>query len=245
MAKKKFIWKVLLKLNLLTKEKDNDYVAEVSTTGSTVRNEDVASAIEEEGSEINYQTILSILNRADAIKRRFILSCRTVQDGVGHYKPQILGPWDGATAKFDDTVNTVYMEMTPSPEMHEAFKEVGAEVVGVKDSGAYIGRIINSVTGKADGLIVPDEDITIEGEKIKIVPDNDENSGVFFTSIETGVVTKVTKRFVKNDPKTVIARVPALSAGKYSLSIVTKFASSTIALKAPRTIVYEHTLSVE
>jgi hypothetical protein len=245
MAKKRFIWKVFLRLNLLTKDNENDYVADVSTMGDTVRNEDVVSAIIEEGSEISFQTLLSVLNRSDAIKRRFLQLSRSVQDGLGHYKPQILGPWDGATAKFDDTVNAVSLEMIPSPEMHEALKEVGVEVIGVKDGGAYIGRVINAETGEADGAIVPGEDVIIEGEKIRVAPDNSESLGVFFTNTETGVATKVVKRLVKNDPKTVIARVPDLSTGKYSLSIVTQFSNSKVALKAPRTIVYEHPLSVK
>jgi hypothetical protein len=32
---KNYLWKVWLKLNLLTKEVENDYIAEVSTTGRT------------------------------------------------------------------------------------------------------------------------------------------------------------------------------------------------------------------
>ena len=39
---KNYIWKIWLRLNLLTKDVDNDYVAEVSTVGNTVRNEDIA-----------------------------------------------------------------------------------------------------------------------------------------------------------------------------------------------------------
>lgn len=38
-------WKVWLKLNLLTKDVDNDYMAEVSTVGKTTRNEDIARRI--------------------------------------------------------------------------------------------------------------------------------------------------------------------------------------------------------
>jgi hypothetical protein len=34
---KNYLWKVWLKLNLLTKEVENDYVAEVSTRGRTLR----------------------------------------------------------------------------------------------------------------------------------------------------------------------------------------------------------------
>lgn len=44
MANTKF-WKVWLKPNLLTKDVDNDYIAEVSTSKQTLRNEDIALRI--------------------------------------------------------------------------------------------------------------------------------------------------------------------------------------------------------
>lgn len=44
MANTKF-WKVWLKPNLLTKDVDNDYIAEVSTSKQTLRNEDIAERI--------------------------------------------------------------------------------------------------------------------------------------------------------------------------------------------------------
>ena len=44
MANTKF-WKVWLKPNLLTKDVDNDYIAEVSTSKQTLRNEDIARRI--------------------------------------------------------------------------------------------------------------------------------------------------------------------------------------------------------
>ena len=44
MANTKF-WKVWLKPNLLTKDVDNDYIAEVSTSKQTLRNEDIAQRI--------------------------------------------------------------------------------------------------------------------------------------------------------------------------------------------------------
>ena len=38
-------WKVWLKPNLLTKDVDNDFIAEVSTSKQTLRNEDIAERI--------------------------------------------------------------------------------------------------------------------------------------------------------------------------------------------------------
>ena len=49
MAVYEFFWKIWLRLNLLTKDVDNDYTAEVSTMKNTFRNEDIARAIVAKG----------------------------------------------------------------------------------------------------------------------------------------------------------------------------------------------------
>ena len=69
MAVYEFFWKIWLRLNLLTKDVDNDYTAEVSTMKNTFRNEDIARAIVVEGSEIKFDTMLSIINKHDRIIR--------------------------------------------------------------------------------------------------------------------------------------------------------------------------------
>ena len=53
----------------MTKDVDNDYYAEVSTEKNTLRNEDIARKIVEEGSEIKYDTLLSVINQHDRIIR--------------------------------------------------------------------------------------------------------------------------------------------------------------------------------
>ena len=80
-------WKVWLRENLLTKDVDNDYIAEVSTEKNTLRNEDIARMIVEEGSEIKYDTLQSVINQHDRISghlcsgasacrcRRVVLRC--------------------------------------------------------------------------------------------------------------------------------------------------------------------------
>lgn len=55
----------------------------------------------------------------------------------------------------------------------------------------------------------------------------------------------MTRRLTQNDPKTVIARVPAeLAEGTYTLRIVTQYSNSNTLLKAPRVIEYEHALRI-
>ncbi|MDR1073308.1 MAG: hypothetical protein LBL45_06500, partial [Treponema sp.] len=51
MAKETY-WKVWLTPNRLTKDIENDFIAEVSTAGSTIRNADIAARIVAERSEL-------------------------------------------------------------------------------------------------------------------------------------------------------------------------------------------------
>ena len=100
MANTKF-WKVWLKPNLLTKDVDNDYIAEVSTSKQTLRNEDIAQRIVDEGSEIKYDTLLSIINQHDRIIREAVCDGYSVLTGVAQFSPRVTGNWLGKSANFD------------------------------------------------------------------------------------------------------------------------------------------------
>jgi hypothetical protein len=78
----KVFWKVFLRQNVLSKEEEDEYYAEVSIAGETAKNEDIALAIVADSSEIKYDTLLSILNQSDRIKRDFLTEGRGVQSGV-------------------------------------------------------------------------------------------------------------------------------------------------------------------
>lgn len=89
MSTNNFFWKIWLRLNLLTQDIDNDYTAEVSTIGNTKRNDDIARAIVKEGSEIKYDTLLSILNQRDRIVRQMVQEGNSVLDGCCHITPRV------------------------------------------------------------------------------------------------------------------------------------------------------------
>jgi hypothetical protein len=239
-----YIWKIWLKPNTLTKDVDNDYIAEVSTVGNTARNADVAQAIVDEGSEIQYDTLLNILNHSDRIKRTFLASGRSVQDGVSHIAPRVHGVWTGINTRYDPNTHTIRLDMNPAPEMRELFKDVKVEVLGLKDSGAYIGLVTDGATGKTDGTITPYDTVIIEGNKIRIAPDDEDGLGIFFIRNGTTQQYQVTGRLIQNDPKKIIARTPDLPSGQYTLNIITRYAANNKPLNEPRTITYNSVLTV-
>ena len=93
MAVYEFFWKIWLRLNLLTKDVDNDYTAEVSTMKNTFRNEDIARAIVVEGSEIKFDTMLSIINQHDRIIREKVQQGYSVLTETCQFTPRVSGSW--------------------------------------------------------------------------------------------------------------------------------------------------------
>jgi hypothetical protein len=234
---KKFIWKVWLRLNHLTDD-PNDYVAEVSTAGKTVRNEDIAQDIKNEGSELHYETILDILNRGDDRRIVRLQNGFTVLTKLIHIAPRVKGKWTSELVYKADE-HHVTVDSSPSAELHAALNEIGVEALGIKDDGgARIGLVTDAKTGKTDGTVTQNNIITITGEKIKIEPDAAANVGVFFDQQGATASLKVAV-ISENLPKRVSCLTPALLAGKtYTLRIVTRYAGSNTLLKEPRTIVY-------
>ena len=241
---KKFTWKVWLLPNLMTKDVANDYIADVSTAGTTLRNEDIAQQIVNARSELRYETILSILSERDAVVRDAVLGGFSVLDGNVHLAPRVKGAWEGIAHLFDPKKHKITVDATPALELRKALEEeVGVEVLGEKaGGGALIGLVTDVTTGKTDGTITPYGDLIITGEKIKIEPLDEAGLGVFFVTAD-GVETQDVNPFVQNGPKKLICRVPPLSPGTYTLKIRTRYAGATL-LKQPRTIVYELPLTL-
>lgn len=237
MSTNNFFWKIWLRLNLLTQDIDNDYTAEVSTIGNTKRNDDIARAIVKEGSEIKYDTLLSILNQRDRIVRQMVQEGNSVLDGCCHITPRVSGSWLGSSAKYDPAVHKIGLDMFPSAEMRNALAQVGVEVLGVKDSGAYIGLVTDTLTGKTNGEITSGEDILVEGDKLRIAPEDETGNGIFFISAG-GTSYPVTRRLTQNDPKKLLVRVPELPAGEYTLRVITRFSNNNTFVKEARVIEY-------
>jgi hypothetical protein len=240
---KKIFWKIWLRPNLLTKDVDNDYIAEISTVGNTKHNGDIAQAIINEGSEIKYDTLLSILNQRDRIERNMLQQGNSVQTGNVRLSARVSGNWIGANAKYGPAVHKITLDATITNDMRTALQEVGIEVLGIKNSGAYIGLVTDTATGLTDGTITPNEDILIEGDKLRIAPDGEAGLGVFFVNAQ-GESVQVTRRLTQNDPKKMLARVPALSAGEYTLQVITRYSNNNTLLNEARIIEYDQKLFV-
>jgi hypothetical protein len=235
----KFTWKVWLYLNSLT-DNPNDFTALVDTAGVTRQQQDIIDRIMAEGSEIKAATIKSILDRVNSIKRDFLLEGYAVYDDFIHLTPRITGAWTGAES-FTEGKHRITVDAVPSKTLHEDLKQVGVEVLGVRDAGARIMLVTDVATQKTDGSVTPGDDIVIAGDLIKVVgrPQTDGSLepgiGVFFVAANGSYTDAV--RISENTPSRVVARVPPVLPGPSPrLRIVTRFTTGTRLLQTPRTI---------
>jgi len=237
-------WKVWLRPNLLS-DIDNSYTASVNLSGKKVRRAaDIAKNIKDAGSELEYESILQILEQNDSIIREQLHNGFSVLTGFCQMTPKVTGNWIGAKAKFDPELHKPTFDIVPSAELRAMLKEVTVDILGVRDSGTYIGLVTDTVSGGTDGTVTAGDDILIEGEKIKIDPLGEDGLGIYFVNVD-GEAIPVTRRLTQNEPQKIIARVPAdLPPGQYTLRVVTKYTTSTILLREPRIIEYDKLLVV-
>ncbi|MDR3114144.1 MAG: DUF4469 domain-containing protein, partial [Treponema sp.] len=206
MAKETF-WKVWLTPNRITKDVKNDFIAEVSTAGATLRNQDIAARIVAERSELRLETILNILTARDEIIRKALIQGTAVQDGCMRIAPRVSGSWLGPSRIFDPQVHKLGFDASPTVELRAALETVGLEILGEKETSGFITLVTDTATGKTDGTITPDEDLLVTGDKLKIAPEEESGLGVFFVDSQ-GAEHPLTHKITENLPKKLIFRVP-------------------------------------
>ena len=245
MAKPKYYWKIWIGPNNLTPNDKTNGIAYISTSGKTLRNADIARQFVKNGTELHYETIFGILEQRDRIVRRFLQQGSSVIDGVCKYTPRVKGPWDWRLPNFNSEKNYLTLDLEMANLMQADLQEVGLDILGKKPKIGIIGLVTNTFTGASDGTITPNEDILIEGDRIKIVekePGQPE-VGVFFIA-ENGTEYKASRMPTVNNPKSLIVRVPELPSGHYSLRLVTFFSNASTILTSPRFIDFLFKLTV-
>ena len=245
MAKPKYYWKIWIGPNNLTPNDKTNGIAYVSTSGKTLHNTDIARQFVKNRTEFHYETIFSILEQRDAIVRRFLQRGFSVMDGVCKYTPRVKGPWNWKLPNFNSEKNYLTLDMEMVSLMQADLQEVGLDILGEKPKTGLISLVTDTLTGASNGTITANEDILIEGDRIKIVekePGQPE-VGAFFIA-ENGTEYKASRMPTVNNPKSLLVRVPDLPAGSYTLRLVTFFSNASTVLTSPRFIDYGFKLTV-
>ena len=239
--------KTMQKLNLwlydnqLT-ENPNDYFGKVQTNG-TISNADIAKRIVADGSEFNEETIYNILTLGDKLKANLLAQGYALNTPLCYGRIGVSGAFEGSSAKFDKSKHRLSASFTQGAELRATLETISVNVLGIAPTGPVIGQVHDSLSGQNDTVVTPNNVIKIAGSKIKI--EGDEASvGLWFVSVADGTKMKV-EQLITNEPKELVAMVPALANGEYELELSTQGSGGGNLLKEPRTTVFEHVLTVE
>lgn len=245
MADTSQILNVLLFDHTLTPE-PGDYTGKVKLNG-TWHNHHIAKQIVAQRSEYRYDTILSILNMADDIKRTGIATGHSIIDGVSQMRPAVNGVFKGKGGQFDPALQSKCVIMTPAPEMRKAMEVSKVAVLGVAPTGPVINSVEDVYTGAEDSMMTPGRNLRIYGQRLRIAGDDGAVVGVWFVQADDeNARTQVAARdLVDNNPTQLTIIVPALPAGNYYLEVVTQSSVNSKTLtKEPRAYRFELILTV-
>ena len=129
----KCVWKVALRLNLLTKDDPNDCIAEVVPPGATKHNIDIAREILKRGSEFRLETITSILDQRDAAVLDAIEHGYSFADNLVQALPRVTGVWKSLDAGFDAAVHKRTVDLVPTQALRDALEKVSVVSSGLSE----------------------------------------------------------------------------------------------------------------
>lgn len=246
MAKKIYTWLYYL-LDLVITKEQGDFTAKVRKVRPTRTIEDIAQQMVKEGTELKVETIVDVLKRANRIKIEFLSLGDSVNDGTAIYDPAIAGVFYGSA--YDETQHSCTVNVHTTSEVNQMAAQAKGEYSGltVDNGGAAIEKITDSATGADNGEVTPGDNITITGNKIRVVPEEGETpaSCITYTNVATEQVIEQEKAPVINDPSKIVLLLPELPVGEHTLTIKTLFSSGSILLKAPRYIIAKTKLLVK
>ena len=247
MSKKSILHEVVIYLyeNYLTAV-ETDYVGKVEMARTLGLNEVCDSAVLRGGANISSEAIRH--GSEIMLKEMAYLLCDGFAINFGYFSIslKVQGVFNSPTDTYDPTRHTLLFQITPGILMRNELQYIRVRNMGVKRNAVYIALVTDTFTGLTDGTVTPGEDIIIQGTRVRIAPDDgsDPIVGIFIISAD-GSVTPVTRRLTQNDPSRVIARVPDIAPGSYTLRIVTKASQGNKALlKNALTAEYDRPLIV-
>ena len=227
----------------LTERKD-DRFGRVVTTKSLTEDDLIAIAVSRR-TDLNANTLKASINILQEIASEQIANGASVSFGLGYFNLGVNGVFIGDSAKWDPSIHSLSVRVTPTADLRNAVKASTVDVRGMAASGLVINSVTDVTSGEVNSRLTPGGGVNLTGNKIKIDGDN-ATVGISLTNEETKEVTMIAKTAVLvNDPSKITFVVPAgLPSGDYKLTITTQYSSSVQSLKEPRSYTFDYVLNV-
>ena len=225
--------------NLLT-ERSDDYAAQTVPTRSYDKNA-VIDLILRRGTLLTRTDVLAVMNGLEETVVDVVRDGGTINLPLFNTSFSISGVFDGPMDSFDSSRHRLNVNLTKGTLLRKAESEVRFAKTDAVTPQPSIVEVRDAVSGATNDVLTPGGVIQLWGANLKIAGDNEAN-GLWFVP-ETGDAVKA-EVVVTNKPSQLIAMIPALAAGNYTVRVVTQSTGGGVLLKTPRSYVFERTLVV-
>lgn len=224
--------------NKLT-EREDDYMAQAHNKNSFDK-EAIIERLLQRGTLLTKTDILAVLNGLEEVAVDIAKEGGTINLPLFHTSFSISGVFNGPLDVFDHNRHKFNINVNKGKVFRDAENHIELEKIGMPPPSNQIVEVKDSVSGKVNETLTPSGVVEIFGTNIKI-DGKDMSCGLYFVPT-TGAETKAVT-LVQNKPSAIIAIVPALPKGKYTVKIVTQYSGGGM-LKNPRILLFDKTLTV-
>jgi hypothetical protein len=227
----------------LTERKD-DRFGRVVTTKTYTEDDLVALAVSRR-TDLNATTLKASINILSELGAEQLANGASVRFGLGFFSLTVNGVFIGDNAKWDASQHSLSVNAVPTADVRNKVRATVVDVRGMAASGLAVNSVTDVASGQVNSTLTPGGGINITGSRIKIDGDN-PTVGISLINQETNEVVPIPRTsLLTNSPSKISAIVPAgLANGDYKVSICTQFGTSSVALKEPRTFIFDYILNV-
>jgi DNA-binding domain/Domain of unknown function (DUF4469) with IG-like fold len=233
----------MLKYNLLDNpltERPDDYAAQ-TIVDRTSDKEAIITEILRRGNLVTRTDAVAVLNAFEETVVDIVRDGGTINLPLFNTSFSISGVFDGPMDSFDANRHKLKVNLSKGTLLRNAEKQVGLEKTSAVSPQPNILEVKDAVSGKVNEVLTPGGVLQVWGNNIRIAGDNSE-VGLWFvpesgSAVKAGVV-------VTNKPSNLIAMIPALAPGNWTVKVATQYTSGGTLLSSPRTSTFDKVLAI-
>lgn len=216
-------------------------MAQVVAEGSYDK-ESVIKLLLQRGTLVTRTDLLAVLNLFEEVITDLIQNGGTINLPLFNTSFSISGVLDGPMDIFDGGRHRLNVNLSKGILLRYAEAKVKFEKADTIAPAPSIMEVKDVTSGKTNEILTPGGVVQLWGSNLKISGDHAE-TGLWFVP-ETGAAVKATV-LITNKPASLIAMIPALAKGIYSVKVVTQYTGGNVLLKTPRINVFNKVLEVQ
>ncbi|MDO9635222.1 MAG: DNA-binding domain-containing protein [Paludibacter sp.] len=232
--------KYALQENLLT-ERPDDYSAQTIVEGSYDKGA-IINLMLQRGTLVTRTDMLAVLNLFEEVISGLTQEGCTINLPLFNTSFSISGVFEGPMDMFDGGRHKLNVNLSKGVLLRDAETKVKFEKTSATAPTPSIQEVKDVASGKTNETLTPAGAVQLWGSQLRIAGEHPD-VGLWFVP-ETGDAIKAAI-LITNKPASLIAMIPVLAQGSYSVKVVTQYSGGGALLNTPKVSIFNRMLLVQ